>query len=169
MTHPSFKRCQKCAEEIHATRDGIEIDHDPICPDAAVVSFRVDQWTHPEEGKTASIDYTLTVRRYNGSSEERGKCLIGEAITVTKEQLAGVAFAIGRGPIFHDFMPPYHNHCWNEDGTCYGAYGSGPNGKCPEIHEGIKQGGRKRYYSQNSIPNPGLDEALNSGDGTYRP
>lgn len=23
-----------------------------------------------------------------------------------------------------------HNHCWKEDGTCYGAYASEPDGKC---------------------------------------
>ena len=24
----------------------------------------------------------------------------------------------------------FHNHCWRKDGTCYGAYGDGKNGKC---------------------------------------
>lgn len=40
----------------------------------------------------------------------------------------------------------YHNHCWNEDGTCYGAYGDGPGGTCTCIHPGIQELGREKYY-----------------------
>lgn len=43
-----------------------------------------------------------------------------------------------------DRPTPFHNHCWREDGTCYGAYGE--NGKCRLIHEGIKKLGSKKYY-----------------------
>jgi hypothetical protein len=28
-----FKRCKKCAEEIHTTHDGLEIDHLALCPE----------------------------------------------------------------------------------------------------------------------------------------
>jgi len=41
-----------------------------------------------------------------------------------------------------------HNHCWNNDGTCYGAYGDGEGGKCSAIHEGIKKLGSKKFYNQ---------------------
>ena len=54
--------------------------------------------------------------------------------------------------MLNEALPPFpttmdfHNHCWNEDGTCYGAYGDGPDGKCTLINEGIQKLGRKKYY-----------------------